>query len=180
TIYSVFWIKRFSLIFLPIFFLFNIFMSVQLFIQSLDKLLLILNFIYLGASFMFYTFWSDELKDAVYNPLFTPQDIEKRSDYGLVAELTDSKGVNYLGSITNWDKEGCFINILNNNSIPRNEVDFKLKLKGVLFCQKGRVVSNYDRGVGVKINLDKQVDQEYNWTELYELINDMGFSPRLT
>ncbi|MFZ8934478.1 MAG: hypothetical protein ACO20H_01395 [Bacteriovoracaceae bacterium] len=179
ALYSVFWIKRFSLFILPLFFLLNIFIGVELFIQSLDKLLLIVNFIYLGASFVFLTFWMDELKDAVYNPLCTPQDIEKRSSYGLVAELTDTNGVSYIGSVTNWDKEGCFVNILNSNTVPKNKVKFSLKLRGMLFCHNARVVSSYDRGVGIKIILDKQVDQEYNWTELYELINDMGFSPKL-
>ncbi len=179
SLYTVFWVKRLSLIVLPLFFAMNIFLGIQIFIGSLDKLLLILNFIYLGASFIFITFWSDELQDAIYNPFFTPQDIEKRSGYNLIAELVDQNGGLCIASITNWDKEGCFMNILDGAKIPKGTVEIKMEFNGIHFDQRARVMTNYDKGIGIKFILDKRVEQEYNWNELYELINDMGYKPRL-
>ena len=78
--------------------------------SSFNKMILVLNFIYLVFAFYFYMTWDVEISKACFNPLFASNDLEKSTRFALKGEIFDEND-QLLSAITvsNIDDKSCFV-----------------------------------------------------------------------
>lgn len=177
TLYTVFWVKRTSKYFLIAFFCVVFYSSLIPLFGKFDKTIFILNFIFITLYFLFYFFWSDEIKDSIYCPGFSPNNIQINSDFGLNAQVLDLRNYEFKGHITNWDSNGCFIYLEHPIKACRGRVAVNIEFEGKDFNQKGRVVSSFDNGIGVQFELGKKPSKKYGWPEFFDILIDRGYYP---
>lgn len=173
----IYFISKWSSVFFMIFFLFvfgNIF---YFFILADNKLVLTASFLYLIFSFCLWLLWKDELKDVVYHPAYSFFDMDDPYIVKIKSKMSDNEGENYLGFLTNWSEQGCFIHLKNINLIKRNKVAVEIYFEGIKFSATGVIVSSYFRGVGVKLNNSNEVRD--SWKGFYSIIESRGYKPML-
>jgi hypothetical protein len=170
-------IKKFSEVFLLVCLIIIVGKNFILLSDSFNKLSLCFNFIYLMFAFYFFITWELEVKAAAFNPEFSCFDLEKESRFKLKATVgvLDGVGNSVPAYITNIDQYSCFL-------LLSKKLDFKLSsskiyklestLDGVLFHHHARIVSSYDRGVG--LYFVKASDARVSWSELYKVCLERG------
>lgn len=145
---------------------------------SFNKLTLVLNFAYLLFAFYFYVSWEIEVGQACFNPRFKNIDLEKESRFPMIADFS-TKGSDTPAlkvRITNIDDESCFLLLAPEASIELSSKKIYLlstELEGVKFVHEARLVSLYDRGVGLVL-----VARERNrasWSDLYKVCLERAF-----
>lgn len=150
-------------------------------LKDLNKIVLILCFIYAVTAYYLLMLYNIEIESAAYNPLYSSQTIGRRSDYKLGCSLI-SGGNKYQGYLTNWDERGCFVSLEPGeaNLVElHGEIEIEVLLDGHLFKQNAYIVSSYLQGVGIRFTMQTQAQQEdYNWLSYYRIIDDRGYFPR--
>jgi hypothetical protein len=143
---------------------------------SFNKLTLVLNFLYLVFAFYFFVNWELEVGLAAFNPNFTRFDLEKESRFKLSGkiELTSlNQSVDVF--ITNLDEESCFLLLPHRNDITLSTSQTYTLValyEGVLFKHNARLVSSYDRGIGLVFERSPNI--RLTWSELYKVCLERG------
>ena len=153
-------------------------LSLQIFIESFDKTVLILNFIYIPLSYYFYLFFSSELNQSLYCPGFVKNAIGSKFEYDLPVSLKSSR-VEASGKLSNWDRESCFVVVNDGDKLPRGHIDLSIMFEGQKFSFQGIVGTRVGQGIGIRIKLNKQ-RKMFDWWDLYEIIQNRGYKLRFT
>lgn len=143
---------------------------------SFNKLTLVLNFIYLIFAFYFFVSWELEVELAAFNPLFSKFDLEKESRFKLLANINiDGNNEVEVVHITNIDEESCFLLLPKDSKLelnPSKKYFLDSNYEGVHFRHQARLVSSYDRGIGLLF--EKSPDVRASWSELYKVCLERG------
>ncbi len=177
TAFMILKIKKFSALLLLACLIVIVGKSFFLLSSSFNKLTLVLNFVYLVFAFYFFITWEQEVGLASYNPKFSKNDLEKETRFNLQAKLLtvddQLEGVSAL--ITNIDEASCFLLLQGAPGFrlnPSRKYLLESTYEGVRFQQIARVVSSYDRGVGLVFN--ESPDSRYSWKALYKVCLERG------
>ena len=173
-IYSIYNVKKYSNTLLMIFSVFIFYKTFTIFIIGFDKILLILNVIYLIVSYNFISLYLEELKKSIYNPRFELGSLFVDEYYDVEVELYDvSKGKTVKGKLVNFDESSLIVYSLE-NSID-GEVKVVLKYKRHVFTCIGKVVTRHDNGIGISITKEDK-EHELDWKEFYKVQFGRGFA----
>jgi hypothetical protein len=145
--------------------------------DSFNKLTLVLSFVYLVFAFYFFITWELEVGLASFNPKFSTHDLEKESRFKLQASIrtseADEGGVSAF--ITNIDEGSCFLLLPDTESFdlnPSTKYFLESIYEGVHFRHCARLVSSYDRGIGLVF--EDFPDARVSWSELYKVCLERG------
>lgn len=177
TSFMVIKIKKYSQIVLLVCLTIIVGKSFILLSDSFNKLTLVLNFIYLVFSFYFFVSWELEVELAAFNPLFTKHDLEKESRFRLEAVVSTSEAgeAQVRARITNIDEESCFLLLPKDSELELNPSKIYFldtNYEGVHFRHRARLVSSYDRGIGLVF--ESFPDARVSWSELYKVCLERG------
>jgi hypothetical protein len=153
--------------------------SIEIFFMTFNKVILTLNFIYVGISFISLVLLRTELVEAIYVPGFHKNGINKFSEYDLEGKIINSIGNEFPGYLSNWGPLGCFF-IPTEMEDLRGRVNLVFKFGSKEFLAEGRVMTKYGEGYGVSITQIKGQKKrfELGWDEYYDIINQRGYAPR--
>ena len=151
-------------------------LSLRVFVESFDKLILVLNFIYIPLSYYFYVFFASELNQSLYCPGFVDNVIGSKCEYDLPIVLKSSKA-EASGKLSNWDRESCFVVINDGDKLPRGCVDLSIVFEGREFSFQGIVGTRVGQGVGIRIKSNKKREM-FDWWDFYEIIQNRGYKLR--
>lgn len=170
-------IKKFSVFFLLLCLIVIVGKNFILLSDSFNKLSLGFNFIYLIFAFYFFITWEIEVGLAAFNPEFSRFDLEKEARFSLKAIISasDGGGSHIPVHVTNIDHESCFLLLPKDSTLklsPSRTYMLESTLEGVHFYHYARLVSSYDRGVG--LNFEKATDTRVSWSELYKVCLERG------
>ena len=146
---------------------------------SFNKLILVLNFIYVIFAFYYYIIWELEVELACFNPKFTRFDLAKEVRFPLKAYLiSEGEGLKKISvHLTNIDDQSCFV-LLDQSALdevsPKDKYQLLLDFDGVEFTTKAFVVSRYDRGYGLMFEKRKSGLNQPNWSDLYHVCRERG------
>lgn len=148
-----------------------------------SKMILVLLFFYLLLFFYVYQFFSMDLEESYYRPkydksdLFTP--MLTRIEVSLISGEHQAL---CKGLLTNWSSEGCFICLESSNVLSEIK-SIKLSLDDHDFYQDVVIASKFSdsTGYGLKFVSGKtgRDSKLLGWSEFYEIIEQMGYSPEL-
>lgn len=177
TTFMVLKIKKFSEFFLLFCLIAIAGKSFVLLSSSFNKLTLVLNFIYLVFAFYFFITWELEVALASFNPKFSTHDLEKESRFKLSGMISsDAEGEDSVPVlITNIDMESCFLLLPKDSTLDLNVSKLyflESNYEGVRFRHSARLVSTYDRGIGLLFL--KSADSRVSWSELYKVCLERG------
>lgn len=143
--------------------------------DSFNKLILVLNFIYLLFAFYFYITWDLEVGFASFNPKFSNYDLEKESRFRINANIS-TRDFRYSlrnAKITNLDEGSCFLLLEEKIHLNSKEQYFlESVFEGVCFRHQARVVSHYGNGIGLVF--ENAPEERFSWTELYKVCLERG------
>lgn len=139
---------------------------------SFNKLTLALNFIYSIFAFYFFVTWEMEIGLASFNPKFSKHDLEKETRFKVESSIVpvDNKEKRAICHVTNLDDKSCFLMLPKGSTFeisPSMEYILESSYEGVHFTQWARIVSVYDRGIGLIYLNDK--NKRASWSELYKV-----------
>ncbi|OFZ45252.1 MAG: hypothetical protein A2485_06010 [Bdellovibrionales bacterium RIFOXYC12_FULL_39_17] len=177
SIFSVLYANRISKIFFALFSFFVIYNGFATFFTKLDKIILLMNGLYVVLAYFFYLFWHFELNESVYVPGFSTSMIGKKSLYNIQVELLAEFRDPMKGIMTNWDEVGCFIALDDefDETIKKN-VKIYISFAGKEFCQWGEIISGYGNGVGIKFfEGEDEHDLDLKWKDFFSIITDRGY-----
>ena len=157
------------------FFVFYAISIIFLSIQTFDKLILVLNFIYILLSYYFYLFFASELNQSLYCPGFTNNSIGPKCEYNLPVSLKSLK-IETFGKLSNWDKESCFVLIDEDHEIPKGHLHLSTTFEGQEFSFQGIVSTKIGQGIGIRIKSNKR--EMFDWLDFYEIIQNRGYKLR--
>ena len=151
-------------------------LSLRVFVESFDKLILILNFIYIPLSYYFYLFFASELNQSLYCPGFVNNVIGSKCEYDLPILIKSSK-TEASGKLSNWDRESCFVVVNEGDKLPHGHVDLSIMFEGQKFSFQGIVGTRVGQGIGIRIKLNKEREM-FDWWDFYEIIQNRGYKLR--
>ena len=154
------------------------FLSIKIFLQSFDKLILVLSCTYILVAYYFYLLFSEELKQSIYYPGFFDNTVGPKCEYNIPLSIQSSK-VKTKGILSNWDAESCFVVIDKNGKIPKGKVGLTLNFEGKEFSFEGFVNTKIGHGVGIRLQLERG-EAWFGWPEFYEIIEGRGYRPRFS
>jgi hypothetical protein len=166
-------VRRFSIYLLSFLTLIVFYKSFSLFLLSYDKLLLVLNVVYMLVSYNMILLLKEELSLAIYQPGFKENSLEVENYKNLTAHLSFD-GNNISGNITNLDKLGLVVKIDTNTQI-RGVVDINIPFEGEEFYSKGVVATRFTDGYGIKILASKKTPSVLQWKDLYNIFYRRGY-----
>ena len=179
SLVSIFKMKKWSLYLFTIFVGWISFNCLSVFFESFDKLILILGFAYIVCSFYFYLFLKMELQEVFYCPGHSLNNIGKKSEHSINAQIEFKDGSKANGYLSNWGKEGCFIVLEKKFAKKKRSVTLSIDFEEQKFREKGEIVTGYGEGIGVKFaNVDIEGKYGQNWIDLYTIIRDRGYHPQ--
>lgn len=169
-----FFIKSMEYLFLLYCILLNISVFTY-FYQSFDKLILVFNFFFMIISYIFYLFIKAESDEAIYNPKFKHNFLGRKSEYKLPCRI-NSRGTEYQGYLTNWDKSGVFVYFKETERVRLSgKIGLEFEFGNNVFKSNGVVRTVYDNGYGISIS---RGEEDLDWKKLFNLLEDRGFKPR--
>jgi hypothetical protein len=142
-----------------------------------NKIIVIALFFYTVISYFIYQLYGHYLSLASLNANYSPSDLYDPLLKQMPCDLVLNEA-NFAGFLTNWDEEGCFIK-LTQPLMAADKVKVSILFKGRNFVQEGEVVAqSVDlTGVGIKFGKSPKGLNVFNWTEFFELIQELGFKP---
>jgi len=179
VIYFIYSLRKVSKWMLLIYFGFISFHSFAYFFENFDKLILIYSFIHLLFSGYFYIFWDLELKDVVYSPGYSFNQIGLLNKQNLNVKLSINE-LEYFGFLTNIGENSCFIYVEGLNNIEGTKVFVSLEFEGREFCSEGELVTTFFNGVGLKVDQSFRLQDKRTWSEYYGIIMDRSIYPLIT
>lgn len=151
-------------------------LSIQQFLVFSDKIILFFSFFYLIFSFYFFLFWSLELDEPIYKPGFSSNELGPQRDFNLTAKIIDGNSI-HVGWLTNWNSSSCFVCFDEPINLKSSRIILSFDFEGLEFRSLGIVHTGYGNGFGIKI---PPIEVEgHSWDELFNIIDDRGFLPRL-
>lgn len=178
---SVWRMSKYAHIFTFLLVICSLFVAMQLALTDLNKIILLMSFVYAVTAYYLVMLYRVETNSAAYNPLYSFQTIGQRSEYDLPCMVRIGEE-GYPGQLTNWDQNGCFVSLTPGEAgliDLRGEVKVEVRLDGHAFNQVGSVVSTYERGVGIRFTSSAKAGPTgYNWNEYFKIIDDRGYVPR--
>lgn len=158
------------------FFMFTVFVvsltsAVQLWFEF-SKLILLVLFIYILASYYLRFMLKEDLNQAYYNPGFSDEDLFEPMLLKIRVDVIEKKSNKvFSGFLTNWDETGCFIQL---EEMPKEKnLQLKLYFKGHVFTDNGHIatISKKNKAIGVRFH---NAEAQLGWSEIYKIISDMG------
>jgi hypothetical protein len=146
---------------------------------SFNKLILVLNFIYVIFAFYYYIVWELEVELACFNPKYTRYDLVKEDRFPLKALIvTDNEEAKKFSvHLTNIDDQSCFVLLEPHEKEEvsvKNNYQLLLNFDGVEFTTKASIVSRYDRGYGFMFEKRKSELGRPSWSDLYYVCLERG------
>lgn len=173
SIISLLMIRKVAIYLLSLLTLIVFYKSFSLFLLSYDKLLLVLNVVYMLVSYNMILLLKEELSLAIYRPGFKDNSLEVENYKNLTANLSVDGRV-LSGNITNLDKLGLVVKVDNNTQI-KGTVDINIPFEGEEFYSKGIVATKFTDGYGIKILASKKTPSVLQWKDLYNIFYRRGY-----
>tara|TARA_R110000868_G_scaffold100129_4_gene275456 strand:- start:1774 stop:2505 length:732 start_codon:yes stop_codon:yes gene_type:complete len=146
-----------------------------------NKVILVMCFFYAVTAYYLIMVYKEETSSAAYNPLYSANTIGRRTDYDLQCSIK-FPGETLSGELTNWDQSGCFISLDPGEAAlldMQGELEIEIKLDGVIFKESAKVVSFYERGIGIRFTPKANAIRDgYNWEDYFNIVDHRGFFPR--
>jgi hypothetical protein len=145
--------------------------------MEFNKIIVIALFCYAVISYFLGQLYAYYLSLASLNANYSPADLFdpllREMPCSIISNSTEVQG-----QLTNWDDEGCFIQ-LGQKWTPAKKVKVIIQFKGRKFEQEGEVVAHtLDlMGIGLKFGKTPKALSAFNWDEFSELIDELGFKP---
>lgn len=140
-----------------------------------SKLILLVLFIYTLVSYYLSFMLKSDLEHAFYNPGFSEKDLFDPMLMQLKVDVHDKKSnKTYVGHLTNWDEDGCFIKFV--SGLPKKKkLQLTFYFRGHEFTQMGTAAtqSKKNNGIGVRFVESKS---RKGWAEVYKIVSDMGIN----
>lgn len=172
---SGFFISRLSQIIYILFSILVFVEGVSIIYNTMDKVVIILSFLMLVSTFIFYFNWEFILSLACYNSNSTKEDIEKSPLIKFDTRYLDKNGgLIGDGILFNWDELTCFATGKTDNwkKIKRIEIE----AFGNFFNVEVKIASQNDHGgIGFII----EVNDNETWQSFIELIDKRGFDSEM-
>lgn len=181
TFFMVYFVRKHSELFLLTTIAIVSLKNFLLLTYSFNKLILLLDFVYLLFAFYFYISWELEIKRACFRPNFSKSDLEKETRVILDGMLKVGEETR-LAHVSNLDETGCFI-ILNEklnasdlkNLLNSSDIWLSTIVEDIEFKQKVRVSAQYDRGIGLEYLEENSSDLAYDYLSLYKICLERGY-----
>lgn len=143
---------------------------------SFNKLILGLDFLYLFFAFYFFTSWDLFVNSAIHLPRFSKNDLEKETRYSIKGRIVNANSDFSNCLLTNIDEEGCFVMLQDDHLIPFLNGNYRLEveLDSVLFQSEVKVVSIYDKGLGLQFLISGK-NELRSLSGLYQICLQRGF-----
>ncbi len=155
--------------------------SMNIALAEFNKVILIMCFFYAVTAYYLLMVYKEETTSAAYNPLYSANTIGQRTDYDLQCSIT-FPGETLSGVLTNWDSAGCFVSLDPGEAalvFMQGELEIETRLDGVKFRESGKVVSFFERGIGIRFTPKaNELRDGYNWNDYFKIIDHRGFFPR--
>lgn len=143
-----------------------------------NKIIVFALFFYIIISYFLYQLLKFYLALASINPNYHPSDLFEPLLKKIYCEIsTDDK--KYLGYLTNWDLEGCFIKLKGSAEFT-SPVRVKIFFADREFLQEGEVVAATPdlTGIGIKFQSTSKNLNTFNWSEFMDIVHELGFKPQ--
>jgi hypothetical protein len=156
-----------------------IFESFKILLINFDKFLLVLNSFYIILFYYFYQVLKIELSESFYNSNHNDSDMFPPCLVNIECFVEMNDGRSYQGNIINWSEQGMFIKL--EEAVP--SLDKKIKIiihfQNEVFYTSTKLISRSGdyRGFGLKVIKSKKSVKEFNWTDLYGILDEMGYEP---
>lgn len=174
TTLSILFLRKISLALLAGFTLLIFYKTFSLFLISYDKLLLIMNVVYLISAYNMILLMGEELKLAIYKPGFDENSIDVESYRRQSIKILLPEG-EVEAHITNMDKHGLVVRL--NEDMPlKGNIEFKTELNGREFHGSAVVAVKYKLGYGLRIKKRKKSPGLLIWEDFYNISYRRGFS----
>ncbi|RLA65075.1 MAG: hypothetical protein DRQ88_02540 [Epsilonproteobacteria bacterium] len=172
---SVFFVRVFSKYLLFLFFTGIFGLSLYLFFEDFNKIILFLTLIYFFVTFYFLGLWNRELEEAVYTPNFSLNDVEIRPPFAFNVCLETEEGQTIAGNLTNWNRSGLFF--ISRDDIPHTKKPIRLRVnfEDIEFEEVGHIVTRFGKGAGIRFNDNDNSDNFLGWKDFYKIIDDRGY-----
>lgn len=148
--------------------------SLGVFFIDLDKLILMLTFLYSVISYNFFLFLRLELNEPFYNPSY-PDNIMPDFGYRKLPILVKQGNANIPGFLTNWGENGFYCKLPESDSIIKGKIEVEITLENHTFFTEGVIMTNGRGGIGVRIL--KNPVPDLGWSDYYGIINELGLRP---
>lgn len=139
-----------------------------------SKLILLVLFIYILASYYLSFMLKADLHQAFYNPGFSEEDLFDPMLLRIKVDVIENKsGKTNQGYLTNWDEDGCFIKL---DELPKEKnLQINFYFKDHVFTELGSIttISKKNKGIGVRFISS---NESHGWKEIYRIISDMGMN----
>lgn len=142
-----------------------------------NKIIVIATFFYAVISYFLYQLMNHYLDSANINPNFSRSDLFGPLLTRIPITVLDSDK-SYPGHLTNWDPMGCFI-LLEQATKVGARVQIQINFHGRIFIERGEVVAETPdlKGIGIKFESTLRNLESFNWSELIELLDELGYQP---
>ena len=142
-----------------------------------NKMIVIATFFYAIISYFLYQLLKYYLNLASINPNYSDNDLFSPLLRPIDCAIKTGSE-EYTGILTNWDQEGCFIQLKEGHEVPA-AVQVKVSFRDREFIQEGEVValSLDNTGVGIKFEKTTKELNVFNWTEFMEIVEELGYEP---
>lgn len=177
TITSIFiWkIQRQSHLFYLAFHSILLFQFVMSFINSQNKIILIIIFLFMIHVYLFFLTLNAEINSASNNPLYLSNQANLNFIKKMNVTIYSVDGV-YEGFLTNWNDHSCFIHLPSlEGEFPSGKVKLITKHFGKEFTGEGSISSKYTEGIGIRFI--ETPEEVYNWKLLTGILNKKGILP---
>jgi|GEM_PF-2555009 len=155
-----------------LFCIFVLFQSIGFSASGLNKLVLVLNFLYSIVSYNFFLFLRLELEEPFFNPN-SPQNILEGYEMKILPVRIKQNGKTLEGYLTNWGENGFFCSYGSPEEKVRGRVSVETDIEGYTFHCIGEVISERTGGYGVRI-ISSPVPS-LGWSDFYGIISEMGY-----
>tara|TARA_R110000868_G_scaffold100128_3_gene275387 strand:- start:17693 stop:18229 length:537 start_codon:yes stop_codon:yes gene_type:complete len=155
--------------------------SMDIALAEFNKVILIMCFFYAITAYYLLMVYKEETTSAAYNPLYSVNTIGQRTDYDLQCSIAfPNETLN--GVLTNWDSAGCFVSFEPGEAAlvyMQGDLEIETRLDGVTFRESARIVSFFERGIGIRFTPKaNELRDGYNWDDYFKIIDHRGFFPR--
>lgn len=189
---SIYSIKKISKIILLFVIGYILYLMILVLYSDFNKLNFIITMIYLLIAGYFYIFWSLELAKALYNPIFTLNDLDIRSLVPIKVSIKQNDICIIAGHLCNWDEDSCFVLIdsFKEQGVVLNEIRKNKKItveffySGKVFTNDGEIcaISDELKGLGIELKIDlnkiNSPQFSFDFVLLYSTLSKMGFVPK--
>lgn len=171
TAFTLYKGKAFSKIAYFCFCFIALFLLIEMYYESSNKLILMLGFSAILISSIFYICLVSEFEESIYNPRFTPHDLYLNTLGAMTCELTLANGQTLNAELTNWSLSSCFLYTGKFLINKKQKISLKINFFKKSFNLVGHVATINERGIGIILE-SFHLSQE--WRNLLIVLKDRG------